>query len=79
VDKHVIRKLTKRDGDTLIAEWTPGVKEEEAAAADKFNSLVGGGFMIFQATTGTAVREGPIRTFDPQVKEYLVSPRFVGG
>lgn len=76
--KHVLRKLTKRDGDTVVAEWDPAVETEVEKARDAFNELAGGGFMIFNATD-VMKPEGPVRTFDPTVKEYVISPRFVGG
>jgi hypothetical protein len=76
--RHQIKKLTKRDGDTVVAEWTPGVVEEEEKAKDVFNSLAGGGFMVFNAPVG-APPEGPVRTFDPAVQTYIVAPRFKGG
>lgn len=78
MQKSVIRKMTRRDGDAVVAEWTPGVEAEEEVARDTFDSLVGGGFAIFQATPGVKP-EGPVRTFNPQAKEYIVAPRFKGG
>ena len=75
--KHQIRQMTRRDGDKVVAEWTPGVKEEEEAAKTTFDSLASG-FMIFDAPVG-APPEGPVRTFDPKVGTYLVAPRYRGG
>lgn len=74
---HVIRLLNKR-GDEVVATWDPADVKSTQVAEDKFNALAGGGYLMFSATPGT-IPEGPVRTFDPKVREFVVTRPFVGG
>lgn len=73
---HTLRVLN-RSGDT-VATWDPQNKAATDEAQKKFDLLLGEGFTIFEAIPGS-LPEGPVRTFNPKVKEYVATPRFVGG
>jgi hypothetical protein len=74
---HVIR-LLNHHGDEALATWAPDDPASVRTAEDKFNALVGGGYLMFAAEVGT-IPEGPVRTFDPKAREYLAHRPFVGG
>lgn len=78
MDKHVIRMLNQK-GDAVLAEFDPAVKEEVEQAKSVFQQQLERGFQMFAVQAPLATPEGPVRVFDPQVKEHLVLRPIAGG
>ncbi len=59
--------------------YDPEVEEEVAPVRDKFNELVGGGYVAFTVTPGARRTGERIRQFDPAAAEIIVTHPIVGG
>lgn len=77
MQKSVIRVLN-HTGDTAVAEWTPGVKDEETKAAVEFDKLKAQGMLLFAVDAPGKAKE-QVRDFDPQAFEIVAVPQFRGG
>ena len=69
--------LVDSTGDTLLAEWRPGVVEEEYAAEVTFSQQLRYGRMAY-------VNPGPgqsiqTRKFDPRAERIVIVPQLAGG
>lgn len=75
--QHVIRMLNRK-GDEVLATWTVGDTVAEELAQSVMDQKVREGWLVFKARPGVKP-EGPERTFDPAVQEYMVLAPFAGG
>ena len=75
--QHTMR-IADRSGDTTVT-WDTDNEVQVKAAQDQFEALVNQGFQAFAFKDGGNAGEVATKTFDPEVKRYVVMPQAVGG